>query len=166
MDAGNLVALLRENKFFIATAESCTGGLISKMLTDVSGSSACFAYGFVTYSNEAKTRLLGVPEGLLERHGAVSEPVALAMAQGALVFSGADLALAVSGIAGPEGGSEEKPVGLVFIAFAWDDGNQCRRYQFRGNREEIRRQTLKEALLWAEELVKELELKKGEKTNA
>lgn len=163
MDASNLVALLLENKLFIAAAESCTGGLISKTLTDVSGSSACFAYGFVTYSNEAKTRLLGVPKDVLDRHGAVSRPVALAMARGALAFSGADLALAVSGIAGPDGGSEEKPVGLVYIAFAWQEENQCRRYHFPGTREEIRRQTLKEALIWAEELVKDWQSIKGDR---
>jgi len=97
----------------IATAESCTGGLIAGVLTEISGSSAVVDRGFVTYSNEAKTEMIGVPADLIERVGAVSQEVALAMAAGALAKSGADLAIAVTGIAGPTGGSPEKPVGLV-----------------------------------------------------
>lgn len=102
----------------LATAESCTGGLIANRLTDVPGSSAVFTHGFVTYANEAKRDLLGVPQELLDEHGAVSEPVARAMAEGALRLSGADIAVAVTGIAGPDGGTPEKPVGTVWLAWA------------------------------------------------
>jgi nicotinamide-nucleotide amidase len=101
----------------VATAESCTGGWIAKSLTDISGSSGCFAYGLVSYSNGAKEALLGVKPATLAANGAVSEAVVREMAGGALDLSGADIAIAVSGIAGPEGGSEEKPVGTV--CFAW-----------------------------------------------
>ncbi len=113
-----LVSLLKEKGQTVATAESCTGGLIASTITDASGSSAVFETGYVTYANETKTELLGVSPELLEAHGAVSEPVVRAMAEGALESSGADHALAVSGIAGPTGGTEEKPVGTVFVAVA------------------------------------------------
>jgi nicotinamide-nucleotide amidase len=113
-----LVGLLTERGQWIATAESCTGGLIANKLTDVPGSSAVFRQGFVTYANEAKIQLLGVPEGMLAEHGAVSEPVARAMADGCLQAAGTDYAVAVTGIAGPGGGSAEKPVGTVFIGVA------------------------------------------------
>jgi nicotinamide-nucleotide amidase len=102
----------------IATAESCTGGLVAALLTEISGSSAVVERGFVTYSNEAKTELIGVPSELIAAHGAVSEPVARAMAEGALAHSHADVAVSITGIAGPGGGSEAKPVGLVHFALA------------------------------------------------
>jgi nicotinamide-nucleotide amidase len=102
----------------LTTAESCTGGLIAATCTEVAGSSAWFERGFVTYSNEAKSGLLGVPAELIERHGAVSEEVARAMATGALAQSRADIAVAVTGVAGPTGGSEAKPVGTVWLAWA------------------------------------------------
>ncbi|WP_035603281.1 competence/damage-inducible protein A [Haloferula sp. BvORR071] len=102
----------------LATAESCTGGLIANRITDVPGSSAVFTHGFVTYANEAKRDLLGVPQEILDEHGAVSEPVVRAMAEGALRVSGADIAVAVTGIAGPDGGTPEKPVGTVWLAWA------------------------------------------------
>ena len=102
----------------LATAESCTGGLIAAILTEVPGSSDVFERGFVTYSNEAKTELLGVPAELIEKHGAVSEEVARAMASGALGHSRADIAVAVTGVAGPGGGTTAKPVGLVHLAAA------------------------------------------------
>lgn len=102
----------------IATAESCTGGLIAALLTEVPGSSAVVDRGFVTYSNEAKTEMIGVPAELIEAHGAVSREVALAMVEGALAASRADLAVAVTGVAGPGGGSREKPVGQVHFGFA------------------------------------------------
>ncbi|WP_029073719.1 CinA family protein [Kaistia adipata] len=108
-----LIALCIEKRLTIATAESCTGGLIAGTLTEIAGSSAVVDRGFVTYSNEAKTEMIGVPADLIKRVGAVSQEVALAMAAGALAKSGADLAIAVTGIAGPGGGSAEKPVGLV-----------------------------------------------------
>ncbi|WP_096084612.1 CinA family protein [Agaribacterium haliotis] len=121
-------------------AESCTGGLIAAAVTDVPGSSAWFEQGFVTYSNQAKHDLLGVDTGLFERHGAVSEAVVEAMLRGALMRSGADIGLAVSGIAGPGGGSEQKPVGTV--CFAWGSLKQpkVQRCLFDGDRAEVRRQ--------------------------
>lgn len=113
-----VVRLVAAQGLKLAVAESCTGGLISNRITDVPGSSAVFTHGFVTYANEAKRDLLGVPQEMLDEHGAVSEPVARAMAEGALRSSGADLAVAVTGIAGPDGGTEEKPVGTVWLAWA------------------------------------------------
>jgi len=115
--AKHVLSKLSENNFKITTAESCTGGLIASMLTREAGASALFEAGFVTYSNAMKTKLLDVPEQLLKKHGAVSQEVVIAMAQGALKSSTADLAIAVSGIAGPDGGSNEKPVGTVWIAW-------------------------------------------------
>ena len=112
----------RARKLTVATAESCTGGLIAAVLTEVAGSSDVFERGFVTYSNAAKRELLGVPGDLIERHGAVSEAVARAMASGALEHSLASLAVAVTGIAGPGGGTAEKPVGLVHLAAARRNG--------------------------------------------
>lgn len=114
--AENLLTKARAGRLKIATAESCTGGLIAGLLTEIAGSSDVFERGFVTYSNQAKQEMLGVSEALLTRHGAVSEEVARAMAQGALAHSQVDLAVAVTGIAGPGGGSAQKPVGLVHIA--------------------------------------------------
>ena len=105
-----------------ATAESCTGGLIAKRITDVPGASGIFECGWVTYADRAKTEMLGVPEEVLKRCGAVSEPVVKAMAEGALERSGADVAVAVSGIAGPGGGTPEKPVGTVWLAWAFRGG--------------------------------------------
>lgn len=115
-DADALLAACRQRGLKIATAESCTGGLLSGVLTAVARSSDVFERGFVTYSNEAKTELLGVEPALICRHGAVSEDVALAMADGALRRSHANMAASVTGIAGPGGGTAEKPVGLVYIA--------------------------------------------------
>ncbi|WP_367872346.1 competence/damage-inducible protein A [Luteolibacter sp. Populi] len=113
-----VVRLLAASGLKLATAESCTGGLIANRITDVPGSSAVFTHGFVTYANEAKRDVLGVPQELLAEHGAVSEPVVRAMAEGALRVSGADIAVAVTGIAGPDGGTPEKPVGTVWLAWA------------------------------------------------
>lgn len=113
----SLVARLTAAGKAVATAESCTGGWIAKALTDVPGSSACFGYGIVSYSNGAKESILGVANKTLVANGSVSEPVVREMAEGALNLSGADIALAVSGVAGPDGGSDEKPVGTVW--FAW-----------------------------------------------
>lgn len=130
MRAEKLLADARAKKLKIATAESCTGGLIAGLLTEIAGSSDVVERGFVTYSNQAKQELIGVPEVLLVRHGAVSEEVARAMAEGALAHSAADLAVAVTGVAGPGGGTAQKPVGLVHIAAAHKGGpvlhRECR----------------------------------------
>src|SRR5215204_6607950 len=115
---GAVGRLLQERGATLALAESCTGGLLAKRLTDMPGSSAFFGEGLVTYSNESKERLLGVPHALIMEHGAVSEPVAREMAEGARRVSGADYGLSVTGIAGPDGGTEEKPVGLVFVGIS------------------------------------------------
>jgi nicotinamide-nucleotide amidase len=134
-------ALLRKQRK-ICTAESCTGGLIAKTFTDLAGSSDWFDRGFVTYSNAAKSEMLGVPASLIEDYGAVSEPVANAMASGALRHSEADYAIAVTGVAGPGGGSEEKPVGTVWIAVACAHQAQARCYHFDGDRTAVREATL------------------------
>jgi nicotinamide-nucleotide amidase len=117
-----VVRLARAARKTVATAESCTGGLVASRITNVSGSSEMFRYGWVTYANEAKTSELGVPAALLEKHGAVSGEVARAMAEGALRASGADVAVAVTGIAGPTGGTSDKPVGLVYFGLARKEG--------------------------------------------
>lgn len=140
--------LFRERGLTLALAESCTGGLIAKRITDLTGSSTYFLEGFVTYSNRAKTELLGVPGALLEEKGAVSAEVAMAMARGALERSGSDLALSVTGIAGPDGGSAEKPVGTVFMAVADRNGCRARRFNFHGDRTQIRLVTSFAALNW------------------
>jgi nicotinamide-nucleotide amidase len=116
--AEELIAKAKAQGLIITTAESCTGGLLAACLTEIAGASDVYAYGFVSYANEAKEDLLGVPKDLLMRHGAVSEPVARAMAEGALKRAKADLALAITGVAGPGGGSKEKPVGLIHMAAA------------------------------------------------
>jgi nicotinamide-nucleotide amidase len=131
----------------IATAESCTGGLISSCLTDISGSSAAFLCGFITYSNEAKSRVLGVPSDAIAEFGAVSDIVAAAMAEGALAQSGSDLAISVTGVAGPNGGTKEKPVGLVYLSLAQlEEDAVIKRYVFAGTRDDIRRSTVGAAL--------------------
>ncbi|NLH18148.1 MAG: competence/damage-inducible protein A [Phycisphaerae bacterium] len=130
----------------IAVAESCTGGLIAKMLTDIPGSSRYFAYGWVTYGNQAKQSELGVDPALLNKYGAVSEPVVRAMAEGALRKSGADFAVAVSGIAGPEGGTEQKPVGLVYIGVATPDQTMVHESRFSNSRPVIRHRAALTAL--------------------
>ena len=122
VDVDNLesvvVRLLSEKGLHLATAESCTGGLVAKLITDVSGASEVFGMGLVTYANEAKMKLLGVPAAMLEEHGAVSEPVARAMAEGVREVSGSELGIGITGVAGPTGGTPEKPVGLIYIALS------------------------------------------------
>lgn len=132
--------------YTIATAESCTGGLVAKRLTDVPGSSKYFLEGVVSYSNEAKTRLLGVPPELIATHGAVSAEVAEAMAQGIKERTGATFGVSITGIAGPDGGSDEKPVGLVYIGLASDFHVKHRKFIFPGDRERIRFLTSQAAL--------------------
>lgn len=139
-------AVLLAKKCYLATAESCTGGLISATLTELSGSSNWFERGFVTYSNQAKQETLGVPTNLFTTHGAVSEEVAQAMALGAVQHSAAHYALSVTGIAGPTGGSPGKPVGTV--CFGWSNGlhTMSSTQYFLGNRRQVRRQTVAYAL--------------------
>jgi nicotinamide-nucleotide amidase len=141
-----LAALLLERQWMLAAAESCTGGLIAAACTDLSGSSEWFERGFVTYSNEAKTELLGVDAALIEAHGAVSEVVARAMAFGAVRHSYAQAAVAVTGIAGPTGGSPAKPVGTVWFAFMIDGQLSSETRRFDGDRAAVRRQTVEHAL--------------------
>jgi nicotinamide-nucleotide amidase len=120
--AADLLKACRERSLLVAAAESCTGGLLAATMTSIPGASDVFERGFVTYSNAAKSEMLGVPFWLIERHGAVSEDVARAMAGGALTHSHADLAVGITGIAGPDGGTPEKPVGLVYFAAGRRDG--------------------------------------------
>jgi nicotinamide-nucleotide amidase len=138
----------RARKWLLATAESCTGGLVAGALTDIAGSSDVVDRGFVTYSNAAKMTMLGVPEGMLAAHGAVSRQTAEAMAQGALARAGVDLTVAITGIAGPGGGSAEKPVGLVHLAAATKDGRLIHREKRYGDigRSQVRRLAVIEAL--------------------
>lgn len=143
----SLADALLERRWKLAAAESCTGGLIAAACTSVAGSSDWFERGFVTYSNQAKTELLGVPAALIDTQGAVSEDVAVAMVQGALAHSPADLAVAVTGIAGPSGGSPAKPVGTVWLAVATKGlAPQAHHLQLHGDRASIRRQTVEHAL--------------------
>jgi nicotinamide-nucleotide amidase len=142
-----LADALRARGERLATAESCTGGLIAAACTDLAGSSDWFERGLVSYSNEAKTELLGVDAALIRAHGAVSEPVARAMAAGALAHSRADWAVAVTGIAGPGGGSAAKPVGLVWLAWCRLGGEpQAERHVFPGDRAAVRAATVVRAL--------------------
>lgn len=130
----------------LATAESCTGGLLASTLTDTPGSSDWFSGSVVAYANRVKENLLGVDAATLEAHGAVSEPVVLAMAENVLKTVGADVSVAISGIAGPTGGTPEKPVGTVWIAWAWPDGTRANSYQFTGDRASIKDQTVMAAI--------------------
>ena len=130
----------------MATAESCTGGLIAGACTDRAGSSDWFERGFVTYSNAAKTDLLGVPADLIAAHGAVSEPVARAMAAGARAHAPVQVAVAVTGVAGPSGGSADKPVGTVWFGWATPEGVFTERQRFDGDRAAVRRATVAHAL--------------------
>lgn len=143
-DIGTALATRGER---LVTAESCTGGGLAQLLTSVPGSSAWFECGFVTYSNRSKTAMLGVPADLIARHGAVSEEVARAMAEGAMARSGANHAVAITGIAGPSGGSPDKPIGTVWIA--WFGGGRkthAAHHQFQGDREQIRSASVRAAL--------------------
>lgn len=144
--ATEVIAELKDAGLTIATAESCTGGLIAGALTSIPGSSDVVYGGYVSYANEAKIGMVGVPFGMLRQHGAVSEEVAIAMADGALTAAGTHIAVAVTGIAGPSGGSEEKPVGLVHFAVATEDGTMHLRKVFPGGRDDVRHATVVEAL--------------------
>ena len=148
-----LSARLIAQNLMLATAESCTGGWIAKCCTDYAGSSTWFERGFVTYSNAAKREMLGVSEKLLEEQGAVSEAVALAMVAGAIKNSEATVAVSVTGVAGPDGGSVEKPVGMVCFAWSFNGMAQAEICQFDGDRNSVREQTVCHALEHLLELV-------------
>lgn len=156
-----LAAQLLQNQLKICTAESCTGGLIAKTFTDLAGSSDWFDRGFVTYSDQAKSDMLAVPASIIDDYGAVSEAVASAMASGALRHSEADFAIAVTGVAGPGGGSDDKPVGTVWIAIASRQQSQAIKCRFSGDREAVRRATLLRAL---EEILAMLDVQIGSVT--
>ena len=145
--AEEVARLLLESKTTIAVAESCTGGLICHRLTNISGSSAYLERGLVTYSNEAKMEMLGVPRWVIEDDGAVSDACVRAMAEGVKRLAGTDLGLAVSGIAGPTGGSPEKPVGTVHIGLARGEDVQAWEYHFSGDRSGIKNKASDEALM-------------------
>ncbi len=145
--AGRLGQSLKAKGYKIVTAESCTGGWIAQAITEVPGCSAWFDRGFVTYSNNAKVEMLGIDPQTLEQHGAVSAEAAQQMAAGALANSEADWAIAVTGIAGPDGGNEEKPVGMVYIAWQNKTGiAKVKKLQLSGNRNQIRQQTVEKAI--------------------
>ena len=149
----SLARLLLEKKLQLATAESCTGGLIAAACTDLAGSSAWFERGFVTYSNDAKIELLGVEERLLRRAGAVCEGVARAMVTGALAHSKAQVAVAVTGVAGPTGGSASKPVGTVWFGFAVPGQVVTEKCHFDGDRAAVRAATVRHAFTRLQELL-------------
>jgi nicotinamide-nucleotide amidase len=138
--------LMLKNQWMLATAESCTGGMIAAACTDLSGSSAWFERGFVTYSNAAKSEMLGVDPALIEQHGAVSEAVVRAMVQGAIAHSRAQVAVAVTGVAGPTGGSADKPVGTVWFGWATPAGITSEVRHFAGDRAAVREATVRHAL--------------------
>lgn len=140
-----LFEYLKQNNLTISTAESCTGGMIASAITNVSGSSQFFGTGVVTYSNEAKMKLIGVKKETLEKYGAVSEQTASEMAEGVLKLGEADVSVAVTGIAGPTGGTPEKPVGLVYIGVSGKYGTFAYKNNFDGNRDEVRKQTVERA---------------------
>ncbi len=144
--ASRVVQLFTDKKHTLALAESCTGGLIASCITSVSGSSAVLERGFITYSNRSKTEEVNVDANLIIQHGAVSAEVAAAMAIGARKVANTDVGLSVTGIAGPTGGTSDKPVGLVFLALSNNDNVDVRRFQFSGDRDEIRRQAVVKAL--------------------
>ncbi len=147
-----IVKLLLEKGLKITAAESCTGGLFAAKITEVSGSSSCFDGSFVTYSNEQKERLLGVPHEVLESFGAVSYQTALAMAKGAGKSFGSDIAIGITGVAGPTGGTEDKPVGTVYVSIAYPGGAMAYKCLFSGDRQTVREQSV----AFAQSLVKKL----------
>ena len=146
LGVGNIGKVLQQRGELLTTAESCTGGLLAECVTAISGASKWYAGGWITYSNEMKITQLGVPEEMLQEHGAVSEQVATAMCQGAALNSGATVALSTTGIAGPSGGTNLKPVGTVFIGCVVDGEVQVKRFLFSGTRNEVREQAVIAAL--------------------
>lgn len=145
--ANRILAACKQHGLRVATVESCTGGLLSAILTELPGSSDMFTHGFVTYANAAKEQMVGVPKKLLDDNGAVSEPVARAMAEGGLSASGADVVIAITGVAGPGGGSDAKPVGTVHLACAVKGGATThRKMHYTGDRSAIRLSAVDTAL--------------------
>lgn len=140
--AKEIIDAYRVRNLTFAAAESCTGGLLSALFTEIPGSSVVFEGGAVTYSNALKYKLLGVPQDILATHGAVSKEVASAMALGAKHMAGTNVAISITGIAGPDGGTEDKPVGLVFIGLAEKGGTSVEKHVFKGTRSEVRIQTI------------------------
>jgi len=151
--AAGIINECRKRGLMIATAESCTGGLIAALLTEIPGSSTVFERGFVTYSNHAKTQMLAVDSDIIAENGAVSEAVACAMSIGARKHAKVDIAVAVTGIAGPDGGSAEKPVGTVCIAIASEADNAVQTFHFKGDRGEVRLQSVEAALAMIREML-------------
>ena len=147
--------LFVKKKMTLAVAESCTGGLIGHRITDVPGSSKYFEMSLVSYSNEVKNKVLGVPIDVIREFGAVSSQVATAMAKRAKKIASVNVGLGITGVAGPDGGTKEKPVGLVYIAVVTDDKIICKEYQFDGQREEIKSQTSQKALEMLKECLTE-----------
>lgn len=141
-----LFTLLHDKNLTLSTAESCTGGMIGACLTSIPGISDHYGYGFVTYSNDAKQKLIGVKADTLQKYGAVSAQTALEMAEGARRVSGADIAVAVTGIAGPGGGTAQKPVGLVYVGFATKDRRLFKKLNLSGDRDSVRNQTVASVL--------------------
>ena len=150
----NLVKMLTQKRMTISTAESCTGGLIAGRIINVSGASSVYNEGFITYSNEAKEKYLGVKHETLEQYGAVSHETVEEMAKGCAAASGADVALVSSGIAGPEGGTDDKPVGLVYVACFVKGNVKVIRKIYDGNRQEVRSQAVSTAIELAIDMIK------------
>lgn len=148
-----LVQMLAEMGLTISTAESCTGGMLASRIIDISGASDVYSEGFITYSNDAKMKYLKVKDEILDRYGAVSKETALQMADGCRKETGSDVALVTTGIAGPGGGSADKPVGLVYIGCAYKDEVISREFRFNGDRYDIRRQAVDEAIAIAVEML-------------
>jgi len=148
-----VVELLIKNKMKLATAESCTGGLIAQKITSVAGASECFDCGVVTYSNEQKQKLLGVSKDTLEKFGAVSQQTALEMCKGVKALSDADFGISVTGIAGPGGGTPEKPVGTVWIGICGESLHKAEKFLFDGNRQQVRENTAEMALKMVEDAI-------------
>ncbi len=151
-----LVSYLREKKMTITTVESCTGGMVASKIVNVSGASYVFHEGFITYANSAKEKYAGVLKNTLEKYGAVSSYVAMEMAEGAAKKTGADVAISVTGIAGPDGGTKEKPVGLVYIGCFFKGKVFYKECHFGGSRLEIREQSAKEAIRFAYECLNDV----------
>lgn len=152
--AQELLKIFLPHGLRLVTAESCTGGMVAAAITDMPGSSKFFECGFVTYSNQAKQDMLGVPAEIIENYGAVSEQCAAVMAAGALRNTHADISVSITGIAGPDGGSDEKPVGLVYLAVTYKGKTKVMSHNFEGDRSAIRKQAVESALAMLIEVVK------------